>query len=359
MNAPRRLSLAMHAFPRRFRAQRSAEIAATFHEAELAGDRHTYGAAALIDVVFAGWRERARTRPPVGRFLKYRLLDGRLEQRWHSWMFDDLDGWFPVRRVAWASVAILGILAAVQRILGDGIEIPSAVFWLLFLMAIGLGAGLDRRRTLRRHGYDPDTRTWMPPVVAHWVPTPRRINRAAPMLNGSAAALLVVAPFAANTLFFPDRTVQSVTIGSFSFERIVDHTVLVGWAALAVGFVGIIVGLANQRSIATRTLVPDDTMDPTMFVVVPAGPSAWIVPAVILAAGIGTSLLPIAPVAVPAAFLAAGCISPVLLVLAHTARQIEQSKVDGGRSQCSAASRTGSSGIALTGALTHGGLRGS
>lgn len=326
MNAPRRLSLAMHAFPRRFRAQRSTEIAATFDEADSAGDRDAYGPAALIDVVLAGWRERARTRPPLGRFLKYRLLGGRLEQRWHSWMFDDLDGLFPVRRAAWATIPILLIWAAVQRISGGVMAIPPAVFWLVWLIVVGLGAGLDRRRTLKRHGYDPDTRTWVPPAVAHWVPTPRRIRRAAPMLTGSAAALLVVAPFATITLLFPDQSVQSVTIGSFSFERIVDQTVVIGWASLAVGSIGLVVGLAKQRWVATRTLVSANTMDPTVFVVVPAGPSGWIVPAVVAVAGIATSLLPIAPLAVPAAFLAAGCASPVLLVLAHTAQQIEHSK---------------------------------
>lgn len=325
MNAPSRLSLAMHAFPRRFRAQRSAEIAETFHEADCAGDPHVYGPAALIDVVSAGWRERARTRPPLGRFLKYRLLGGRLDQRWHSWMFDDLDGWFPVRRAAWASIPFFVVFGTLWRISDGGMAIPPPVFWLVWVMAMGLGAGLDRRRTLKRHGYDPHTRAWMPPIVAHWVQTPRRIRRAAPMLTGSAAALLVVAPFAANTLLFPDRSVQSVAIGSFSFERIVDHTVVIGWGSLAVGFIGLVVGLAIQRWIASRTLVSANTMDPTAFVVVPAGPSGWVVPAVVLAAGIATSLLPIAPLVVPAAFLAAGCVSPVILVLAHTARQIEHS----------------------------------
>lgn len=316
----------MHAFPRRFRAQRSAEIEATFHEADLAGDPNAYGPAALIDVVSAGWGERARTRPPLGQYLKYRLLGGRLEQRWHSWMFDDLDGWFPVRRAAWVSIPVLLILAAVWRISDSEMAIPPPVFWLVWVIAMGLGAGLDRRRTLSRHGYDPHTRTWVPPVVVRWVPTPRRIRRAVPVLTHSAAALLVVTPFAAITLLFPNQSVQSVTIGSFSFGRIVDHTVAVGWASVAVGFIGLVVGIAKHRWVADRTLVPANTVDPTAFVVVPAGPSGWIAPAGVLVAGIAASLLPIAPMVVPGAFLAAGCVSPVLLVLAYTARKIEHDK---------------------------------
>ena len=326
MNTPRRLRWAMHAFPRRFRAQRRAEIESTFHEADLAGDRKAYGPAALIDVVVAGWGERARTRPPLGQYLKYRLLSGRLDQRWHSWMFDDLDGWFPVRRAAWAGSLILLILAAVWRISDGAVALPPSEFWVVWVIALSVGAGLDRRRTLKRHGYDPRTRTWMPPVVVHWVPTPRRIRQAAPVLTSVAVALLVVGPFAAITLLFPDRSVQSVTIGAFSFGRIVDHTVATGWSAVAVGSIALVVGLAKRKWIATRVLVPADTVDPTAFVVVPADASEWAVPAAVAIAGIATSTLPIAPMLVPAAFLAAACISPVLLVFGHTARRIEHER---------------------------------
>ncbi|MEP7111857.1 MAG: hypothetical protein ABI862_01205 [Ilumatobacteraceae bacterium] len=325
MSTPRRLAWAMHAFPRRFRAQRSAEIEATFHEADLAGDRNAYGPKALIDVVLAGWGERTRTRPPIGRYLKYRLVGGRLEPRWHAWMFDDLDGWFPLRRAAWTGIPILVIVAAAWRASGGLMPLPPPVFWLVWAIAMGLGARLDRRRTLTRHGYDPRTRTWVPPpIVVRWVPIPRRIRRAVPMLVGIAAALLVVTPFAAITLLLPGRSVRSVTIGSFSFERIVDHTVGVGWGAVAVGSVGLFVGIAKHRWIAARTLAPAAVVDPTAFVVVPAGPLAWIVPASVLVVGIVTSLLPLAPLVVPAAFLAAGCASPGLLVLARTARELER-----------------------------------
>lgn len=314
----------MHAFPRRFRAQRSAEIEATFHEAELAGDHDVYSLVALIDVVFAGWGQRARTRPPLGQYLRYRLLGGRLDQRWHGWMLDDLDGWFPVRRAAWASMPVVLIFAAVWRISDGTFALPPPTFWLVWFVAMGLGAGLDRRRTLRRHGYDPHTRTWVPPIVVDWVPTPRRIRRAAPILTGTAAALLGVAPFAAITLLFPDQSVRSVTIGSLSFERIVDHTNAVGLAAVAVGSIALVAGLARHEWVATRTLVPANAVDPAAFVVVPAGSAMWVAPAVVLVSGISTTILPIAPMVVPAVFLAAGCVSPVLLVLARTARHLEQ-----------------------------------
>lgn len=323
MSASHRLRWALQAFPRRFRAQRCTEIESTFQEADLAGDPKAYGIAALMDVVVAGWSERARTRPPLGPYLKYRLLAGRLDQRWHPWMFDDLGGWFPARRAAWTTSLLALIWVAVWRVSDGAFALPESFFWLVWVIAASVTAGLERRRTLKRHGYDPRTRTWVPPVVVNWVPAPRRIRRAAPMLTGVAVALLVVAPFAAVTLLFPERSLHSITIGSFSFVRIVDHTVAAGWAAVALGCIVLAAGLAKRHWIATRVLVTADTVNPTEFVVVPSGAPSWVTPVVVVIAGIATSTLPIAPMVVPAAFLAAGCVSPVLLVLAHTARQQE------------------------------------
>ncbi len=314
----------MHAFPRRFRAQRSAEIEATFHEADLAGDPNAYGPAALADVVLAGWGERARTRPPLGSYLKYRLLGGRLETRWHAWMFDDLDGWFPLRRAAWVGIPILLILAAAWRATGGAMPMPPPLIWLVWATAIALGARLERRRTLTRHGYDPKSRTWVPPTMARLQNPPRRIRRAIPLLTGIAAALLVVTPFAALTLLFPDRAIRSVTIGSSSFERIVDHTVAFGWVAVAVGFVGLAIGIGKHRWIASHSLVSAGSVESTAHIIIPAGPWAWIAPASVLVVGMATSVLPLAPLVVPAIFLAAGCASPGLLLLARAARTLER-----------------------------------
>ncbi len=324
MSTPRRLEWAMHAFPRRFRAQRSAEIEATFHEADLAGDPHAYGPAALADVVIAGWGERARTRPPFGHYLKYRLLGGRLEPRWHAWMFDDLGGWFAVRRSAWVLVPLCAILTAAWLGSDGSMPLPPPAIAPVWIIAMGLGARLDRRRTLTRHGYDPATRTWMPPTMVQWVPTVRRIRRAVPILVGIAAALLVVTPFAAITLLFPDLAVRSVTIGSSSFERTVDHSVVFGLIAVAVGFIGLAVGVAKHRWIASHSLVASKAVEPTAFIVIPAGPWAWIAPGCVLLVGIATSLFPLAPLVVPAMFLAAGCASPGLLLLAHSAHRLER-----------------------------------
>jgi hypothetical protein len=201
---------------------------------------------------------------------------------------------------------------------------PHPAFWVAWVVVSTLSAGLERRRTLKRHGYDPHTRTWVPPVVVNWVPTPRRIRRAAPMLTGVGVALLVVAPFAAGTLLFPDRSLQSVTIGTFSFVRIVDHTVATGWATVVLGCIVLGAGLAKRQWIATRVLVPANTVNPTAFVIVPAGTPGWVTPVVVAIGGIATSTLPIVPMVVPAAFLSAAFVSPVLLVLAHTARQHER-----------------------------------
>ncbi len=324
MSAPRRLSWGMHAFPRRFRAERSAEIEATFHEAELAGDHHPYGARALVDVVLAGWRERARTRPPLGAYLKYRLLAGRLEPRWHPWMLDELAGWFRLRRAFTLGVLMMAIFVPMAIVRGQ--PVPGGMFWWLLAWATSAyaGGGLDRRRRLRQHGYDPATRLWAPPVVVHWVPTPHRIRRAAPWLTGTGIALMIVTPFAATPLLFPDIAVSSITKGAFSSERVVDHTVAVGVGALVAGLLALVVGLVTRRWIALRTLAPADELDPEAFVVVPAGRAVWFVPPTLVVVGVCASLLPVAPLAVPAAFLAAGIASPMLLVLALTARRMER-----------------------------------
>lgn len=327
MNTPRRLGWALHAFPRRFRAQRSSEIEATFHEAELAGDTHAFGLVALLDVVLAGWHERARTRPPLGQYLKYRLLGGRLAPRWHTWLFDDLDGWFTVRRSAWIATPLVIIMIVGLRATDGQMPLPPALFWVVWVIAMGLGGRRDRRRILKRNGYDPRTRTWVPPTVMHWVPMPLRIRRAAPMLTGVGVALLVVMPAVMIALLLPAHSVRSFTIGSSSSERVVDHTAAFGLGAVAVGVFALVLGLTNRRWIAARTLVSADAVDPTVYVVVPAGHAGWFVPASVAAVGIVTGLLPIAPLAVPAVFLAAGLASPILFVLAHTARQLER---DGG-----------------------------
>lgn len=171
--------------PRRFRSERSAEIEATFHESELAGDRRPYGIHALVDVVLAGWGERARTHPPLGAYLNYRLLGGRLEPRWHTWILDDLDGWFLLRNSLSIQSPMLAMLVYLSVQYGP--IVPSRELWPLIAVTGVLwlfGGSLERRRILKRHGYDPKTRLWAPPVVVHWVPAPHRIRRAAPWLTG-------------------------------------------------------------------------------------------------------------------------------------------------------------------------------
>jgi hypothetical protein len=109
------------------------------------------------------------------------------------------------------------------------------------------------------------------------------------MLTGVAVALLVVAPFAAVTLLFPERSLHSITVGSFSFVRVVDHTVAAGWAAVALGCTLLAAGLAKRHWIATRVLVTADTVNPAEFVVVPGVIPGWVTPMVVVIAGIATS----------------------------------------------------------------------
>lgn len=144
------------------------------------------------------------------------------------------------------------------------------------------------------------------------------------MVDRRGIALLVVTTVAITPLLYPNLAIRSVTTGSFSTERVVDHTVAFGVAALAAGVVTLIVGIAMRRWIAVRTLVPADELDPKAYVVVPAGRAVWIVLPALVVLGVSTSLLPIAPLAIPAAFLAAGMASRVLMVLARIARQLDR-----------------------------------
>lgn len=151
------LRWALRAFPRRFRSARAAEIEATFLEAEMAGERNVYGLRAIVDVVLAGWRERLRSRPPFGVYLRYRLLGGRLDPAWRPWVLDDLQGWFRLRRAAAMVTTLALTLTALYLLTGDP-PIRHPIVWPIMAIAGWLGATFERTRVLRRHGFGPRAR---------------------------------------------------------------------------------------------------------------------------------------------------------------------------------------------------------
>jgi hypothetical protein len=309
--APRRLRMALHAFPRRFRAARSAEILATFEEAEFAGDAHPYGVRALADVVVAGWGERLRTRPPMGAYLKYRLLDGRLDARWHRWMLDDVRGrWYGLRRAVFTWL----IFAAVMLVFFQaGMAPPDMGFVVVYVVAVivvaVLATPMHRRRTLRRHGYDPETLTWVPPDLwAATAPRPPRLVRVAPIAFTMAVALAAVAPFAVLA------SLGHIGAGSGSMTRNADGQLPATIAAVIVATLVGAAGSLGRRSISrrfTRT-IPDGAQVDLVFSDLA---SAGTLSAAVTAVGLIACLAPITPLIVPLTFVvSAGAVPTLVLV---------------------------------------------
>ncbi len=325
MSAPLRLRCALHAFPRRFRGQRSAEIEATFHEAELAGERRPYGAHALADVVLAGWAERARSRPPLGVYLKYRLFDGRLEPRWHPWMLDDVRGLFGLRRLVWilsplwVSYLVFSMQHPPQF---SRSEMPMLLICLgVYVVGGVVGGRVNRRRVLKRHGYDPATGSWLPPHPSTYT-TPRlpRPVRVAPLAFGLAAAFSVVAPVAVLASFGAIGASASGWWGDAT--RLVDHQAPTAIAVVAAAVMLGVAGTLSRGRLATRFTRPVAACDvDPMYSDLPA---AGGVSGIVAACGLFFSALPASPLIVPWLFVLAAGAVPVLIAVGLRALVLER-----------------------------------
>ncbi|MFS0699641.1 hypothetical protein AB6N24_06660 [Cellulomonas sp. 179-A 4D5 NHS] len=93
----RSAALWLRAYPRRWRQARGAEVAAVLADLAPPGARRLDVGTAL-GLLVAGWATRARQHPPLGAWLRYRLLRERLPRRYRPWVRDDVEGrWFPLR----------------------------------------------------------------------------------------------------------------------------------------------------------------------------------------------------------------------------------------------------------------------
>jgi hypothetical protein len=339
MNADRRLALALRAFPKRFRAARADEIMGTVAEVRAAGGGDGVGRRELVDLVLAGWAERWRTRPPMRTMLRYRWFEGRLDQRWHAWMFDDLRGWYPLRHWLRSLVGMLVLSLTLQwvvdGVIGNAWGGPggSAGFFIYVVALASVGGVIEvfrhtnRTRILRRHGYDPST--WMPlaavPVSRPMPlpPPPRALSRAAPLLKGVAIGLALAGPAAAVAMFVPSAVVE-IESEAFSISRDTSYVEVVGLAMLVVACLLV----ASSRwwgGGLRRRFVTDQ---PWLLTDQQYRERSWWRTLVVAACavgipGIATSVLPIAPMFVPAAYLAALGLVPELLITARAAERLE------------------------------------
>ncbi|MGW6131195.1 hypothetical protein ACWFNE_14320 [Cellulomonas sp. NPDC055163] len=101
MSAPDRFArsaaLWLRAYPRRWRTARADEVTDVLRDLAAPGAVRVDSRAAL-SLVRSGWSTRWREHPPLGAWLRYRLLRERLPRQYRGWVRDDVDGrWFPVR----------------------------------------------------------------------------------------------------------------------------------------------------------------------------------------------------------------------------------------------------------------------
>lgn len=141
----------LRAYPRRWRAARGAEVLGVL--ADLAGPgARRLGARAAADVVRAGWAARLRGRPPLGRYLLYRLADVRLPAEHRPWVADDVAGlWFPLRTTGLPPLLVVLVLVPWRW------ESDSSVLQMLGAMVLAATAvqtlwpDAYRRRHAARH----------------------------------------------------------------------------------------------------------------------------------------------------------------------------------------------------------------
>ena len=274
----------------------------------------------------AGWTERARSRPPFGAYVKYRMFGGRLGSRWHAWMLDDVRGLFSLRRFLWAiwpmGIVLFVLFTAVPP---PALSRDDVLFiFVLFLIVGVFGGRRDRRRILRLHGYDPETRAWLPPqpMMPLIVRAPRPV-RVAPLAFGLAAALGLVFPVAVLGSFGVIGVAATGWWGDAT--RLVDHQVSTAIAVVAAAALLAVVGFVARGRIAdglTRSVALAD-VDPIYSDLPAAGGLSLIV----AAAGCFFSALPASPLIVPWAFVFAAGTIPALIVVGLAARHDERDGV--------------------------------
>ncbi len=189
----------LRAYPRRWRTERADEVTALL--ADLAPPGATrLDARSAANLVREGWATRLRTRPPLHRWVAYRLFDRRLPARYRGWVRDDIEGsLFVWRLLMWPLVLVVPLIFApdvlplVTRGPGGSFPLEFVLVWSASMAVAALAMGpTRRRRQARRHLVAADGE----PVTAQtlvygWVLHDRL--RARPMVGLVALGLLVSA----------------------------------------------------------------------------------------------------------------------------------------------------------------------
>ena len=118
----------LRAYPRRWRQQHAAEVTAVLTDLCPAGARRL-GPRAAAELVRAGWAMRWRQRPPIGTYLRYRVLEHRPAPVYDGWRRDDLEGvLYPLRAAVVLTLALSPVFLALS----------FAVGWSADTIAVGL-----------------------------------------------------------------------------------------------------------------------------------------------------------------------------------------------------------------------------
>ena len=161
----RALSLAVRAFPRRWRIEHGEEFLATAVELRAAG-LTPWGLRTVLDTVIAGFGVRLRTRPPLRHWLAYRFANRPVPSAWYGWMRDDLSSsWAGVRFLLLVEAPLL-LLFVLQWSMGRSGSMPLVSIGasaLLVLLAARYKTRQIRRRFYEKVGWAADGSVPPPP----------------------------------------------------------------------------------------------------------------------------------------------------------------------------------------------------
>jgi hypothetical protein len=241
--------LASRSFPRRWRAERGQELIET--TADLAPGASRPSLRILLDIVFAGLRERHRTRPPFFRWLWY-SMGGKLPREWHAWMRDDLTGrWFWLRDGFRRAVPVFVVLFAIRLVGHQGGWVFPLSYPLATIVVSAAMARSRRDQTWKRNGYEPGGESWAKPgPFLAWTATvpPQPSHPVVPSLRAAGWALISTSLAWLYGAAYPH---ESFRVPGMTFRHDpnspITRTGVVGFAGVALVVVIIVGPLLSRR----------------------------------------------------------------------------------------------------------------